>query len=73
MQGYNAQAIVNPNQIVLACEVSQDAGDVQLYEPMNDKLTQSLTAAGITAEIELELADAGYCSEHNLTAPAPTA
>ena len=71
VQGYNAQAIVNPNQIVLAREVSQDAGDVQLYEPMNDKLTQSLTAAGITAEIELELADAGYCSEHNLTAPGP--
>ena len=71
VQGYNAQVIVNPNQIVLACEVSQDASDVQLYEPMNDKLTQSLTAAGITAEIELELADAGYCSEHNLTAPGP--
>ncbi len=71
VQGYNAQAIVNPKQIVLACEVSQDAGDVQLYEPMNDKLTQSLTAAGITAEIELELADAGYCSEHNLTCPGP--
>lgn len=71
VQGYNAQAIVNPKQIVLACEVSQDAGDVQLYEPMNDKLTQSLTAAGITGEIELELADAGYCSEHNLTCPGP--
>ncbi|HEY3771351.1 MAG TPA: transposase [Solirubrobacteraceae bacterium] len=69
VQGYNAQAIVNPKQIVLACEVSQNAGDIQLYEPMNDKLTQTLTAAGITAEVELELADAGYCSEHNLTAP----
>ncbi len=71
VQGYNAQAIVNPHQIVLACEVSQDAGDVQLYEPMNDTLTQTLTAAGITAEVELELADAGYCSEHNLTCPGP--
>lgn len=71
VQGYNAQAIVNPKQIVLACDVSQHAGDVQLYEPMNDKLTHTLTAAGITAEIELELADAGYCSEHNLTCPGP--
>ncbi len=35
VQGYNAQAIVNPHQIVLAGDVSQDAGDVQLYEPMN--------------------------------------
>ena len=71
VQGYNAQAIVNPHQIVLACDVSQDAGDVHLFQPMNDKLTQTLTAAGITAEIELELADAGYCSEHNLTCPGP--
>jgi transposase len=71
VQGYNAQAIVNPKQIVLACDVSQNAGDVQLYEPMNDRLTQTLTTAGITAEIELMLADAGYCSEANLTCPGP--
>ncbi len=71
VQGYNAQAIVNPHQIVLACEVSQDPVDVQLYAPMNHKLTRTLTAAGITAEIGLELADAGYCSEHNLTCPGP--
>jgi transposase len=71
VQGYNAQAMVNPKQIVLACDVSQDAGDIQLFAPMNQKLTETLTAAGITAEVELELADAGYCSEHNLTRPGP--
>lgn len=71
VQGYNAQAIVNPQQIVLAVGVSQDPGDVHLFEPMNDKLTQTLTAVGITAEVELELADAGYCSEANLTCPGP--
>ena len=71
VQGYNAQAIVNPHQIVLACDVSQDASDVQLYEPMNQTLTRTLTTAGITAEIGLQLADAGYCSEHNLTCPGP--
>ena len=71
VQGYNAQAIVNPQQIVLAVGVSQDPGDVQLFEPMNNKLTQTLTAVRITAEVELELADAGYCSEHNLTCPGP--
>ena len=71
VQGYNAQAIVNPHQIVLACDVSQDASDVQLYEPMNQTLTRTLTTAGITTEIGLELADAGYCSEHNLTCPGP--
>ncbi len=71
VQGYNAQAIVNPQQIVLACEVSQDRGDVQLYQPMNDRLAQTLTAAGIPNEIELILADAGYCSDTNLTSPGP--
>ena len=71
VQGYNAQAIVNPKQIVLAVDVSQDVSDVQLFEPMNDALTQTLTAAAITAEVELELTDAGYYSEHNLTCPGP--
>jgi transposase len=71
VQGYNAQAIVNPKQIVLAVDVSQNVGDVQLFEPMNDTLTHTLTAAGITGEVELELTDAGYCSEHNLTCPGP--
>ena len=61
VQGYNAQAIVNPHQIVLACEVSQDPVDVQLYAPMNHKLTRTLTAAGITAEIGLELVDGHRC------------
>jgi transposase len=71
VQGYNAQAIVNQDHIVLACDVSQDANDVELYQPMNERLTQSLQAAGITPEVELELADAGYCSEANLTTPGP--
>jgi transposase len=71
VQGYNAQAFVNPKQIVLAVQVSQNANDVELYEPMNDQLAQTLAAAGITDEVELELADAGYCSEHNLTCPGP--
>jgi DDE family transposase len=71
VQGYNAQAIVNQHQIVLACDVSQDAGDVELFGPMNDTLARTLAAAAITAEVELVLADAGYCSEANLTSPGP--
>jgi len=71
VQGYNAQAIVNQRQIVLACEVSQDTGDAQLYQPMTNTLAQSLADAGITTNIDLILADAGYCSEANLTCPGP--
>jgi len=71
VQGYNAQAVVNQHQIVLACDVSQDAVDVQLYQPMTDALDRSLPAAGIAGEIDLILADAGYCSDANLTTPGP--
>jgi transposase len=69
VQGYNCQAIANQHQIVVACHVSQNAGDVQLYEPMNTLLISTLTRAAITVELALILilADAGYCSEHNLT------
>jgi transposase len=71
VQGYNAQAIVNQHQIVLACDVSQHHGDVGLYQPMTHALTQTLSAAGIQNEVELVLADAGYWSEENATAPGP--
>lgn len=70
VQGYNCQAIVN-HQIVLACDVSQSATDITLFEPMNRTLHSTLNAAGISDPVQLELADAGYCSEHNLTCPGP--
>jgi transposase len=71
LQGYNAQAIVNQHHIVLACEVSQDTGDAQLFEPMIARLKRTLTAVGIADPVELALADAGYWSEHNATCPGP--
>jgi transposase len=71
VQGYNAQAIANRHQIVLACDVSQDCGDVLLYAPMMTALADTLAAAGITAAPTLALADAGYWSEANATAPGP--
>jgi transposase len=71
VQGYNAQAIVNQHHIVLACEVSQDTGDVQLFEPMIARLQHTLAAAGVAESVELLLADAGYWSEQNATAPGP--
>lgn len=69
VQGYNCQAIANPQQIVLACEVTQDANDLQQYEPMINRMQETLTRAGILEAVELALADAGYWSEHNATCP----
>lgn len=69
VQGYNAQAIVNQHHIVLACQVYQDASDAMLYQPMAAVLDAALQGAAITAAVELTLADAGYWSEENATAP----
>jgi transposase len=71
IQGFNAQTIANTNHIALAVDVSQNANDIELFAPMNDKLTHTLTAAGITEQIGLALADAGYDSDANLTCPGP--
>lgn len=71
VQGYNAQAAVNGNQVVLAGTVSQNANDVELYQPMVTALSEALRAAGITDPVALILADAGYWSEDNATAIGP--
>lgn len=72
LQGYNGQAIVNRHQIVLACAVTQDANDIEQYEPMLEGLECNLNSAGIPQQqAGLMLADAGYCSEANLTAEGP--
>jgi transposase len=71
VQGYNCQATANANQVVVACEVSQDANDVGLYEPMVGKTEENLAAVGVTEPVGLVTADAGYWSEDNATAQGP--
>jgi transposase len=64
---YNAQAVVDEqHQVVLAAEVTQEAGDVHQLVPMIEKTAENLAAAGIEASPEQCLTDAGYCSEDNL-------
>ena len=72
VQGYNAQAAVCANtQVVLACLVSQNANDVELYQPMVAASATGLLQAGIDGSVALFLADAGYWSEANATAEGP--
>lgn len=71
VQGFNAQAAANANQIVVACDVSQDANDVGLYEPMVQMSQENLAAVSITDPVGLVTADAGYWSEDNATADGP--
>jgi transposase len=69
VQGYNAQAAVNEIGIIVAAEVFDDPNDVELFTPMLDALQRTAT---VTGPVGVILADAGYSSTKNLTAPGPT-
>ena len=67
VQGYNVQAVVSQDQIIVAVGVTQEANDVQQLEPMLDTMERTLEAAGIEDRPRTALADAGYWSEANVT------
>jgi len=67
IQGYNAQAVVTKNQIILAAEVTTQANDVNQLEPMLNKAQAVVEEVmGEDKILGVALADAGYCSEANL-------
>ena len=71
VQGYNAQAVVTAEQIIVAAEVTQQANDVQQLHPMLAQAQENLQTIGHAQAIQTALADAGYCSEANLTKAVP--
>jgi len=71
LQGYNAQAVANENQVILAAEVTNDQNDFGRLHPMIAATKESLAAAGITEPAGVLLADAGYCTEDNLADLGP--
>ena len=60
MQGYNAQAAVNENHIVIAAEVTVESPDFGHLEPMVKATARELQNAGVTESPEVVVADAGY-------------
>jgi hypothetical protein len=60
IQGYNAQAVVNEQQIVVAAEVTVDSPDFGHLEPMVDAAQAELSRAGVSEAPDVVLADAGY-------------
>jgi transposase len=68
VQGYNAQAVANQEQVVLAAEVTDDQNDVGQLHPMIEATEASLAEAGIDERPEKLAADAGYASEENFAA-----
>jgi transposase len=66
VQGYNAQAVVNQDQIIIACAVTQEANDVRQLHPMLDLTQTNLATVGVAGPVDVLLADAGYWSEKNI-------
>ena len=66
VQGYNAQAVVTPGQIVLAADVTTEANDVRQLTGMLDQAQANVEAVvGEDAVLGAAVADAGYWSQAN--------
>jgi transposase len=70
LQGFNAQLVVTDDHLILATGITQ-SGDRDQFVPMMERAVRNADIFLGGAEIGLMLADAGYCSQHALTAPGP--
>lgn len=73
LQGYNAQAVVSEDQLIVAAQVANQAADSKQYQPMVQAAERNLEASARTnsAGIGIVLADAGYWSTNNAAAKGP--
>lgn len=80
VQGYNAQLAASADHFIIAADLVQDPGDVEQLQPMTSRTVHTAELlhphrpAGVPATdttIGVVLADNGYCSDANLTAPGP--
>ena len=69
VQGYNAQAAVSEDQIIVAADVTNAANDSTMFVPMVEATEANLEAAGRIEAVAAYVADAGYWSVPNLTHP----
>jgi hypothetical protein len=60
VQGYNAQAVVTLDQIVIAADISTESLDTASLQPLIELACSELQAAGVTEQPGIALADAGY-------------
>jgi transposase len=66
IQGYNAQAVVNEQQIVIAAEISTNAPDFSHLRPMLETTLRELDQAGVTEMPTVAVADAQYWNEQHM-------
>jgi transposase len=65
-QGYNAQAVVNERQIVLAAEVTVSSPDFGHLQPMVEATNKELEAIGVSETPAVAVADSGYWHEDQI-------
>ena len=65
-QGYNVQAVVTEEQIVLAAAVSASSPDFGHLEPMVRATKRELQAIGVTETPGVAVADSGYWNEQQM-------
>jgi transposase len=66
IQGYNAQAVVNEQQIVLAAEISTNAADFSHLRPMIETALSELKGASVSDKPTVAVADAQYWNEQHM-------
>jgi transposase len=87
IQGYNTENVTSQDELIIATELTDDPVDMAWFEPMMqaaqdaaDLIEAHRPAPGPGPDpgsssqdggIAMALADAGYCSEANLTCPGP--
>jgi transposase len=67
VQGYNAQVVASPEQVILATQLSQSHNDADQLEPMITLAAETLREAGIDEPIGIMLADGGYWNSSAIT------
>jgi hypothetical protein len=65
VQGYNAQAVVDEGQIVLAAEITNSPGDFSNLDPMITTTLAELARVGVSERPQVALADDGYWNEQH--------
>jgi transposase len=70
VQGYNAQAATNEQQIVIAAELTNSSADFGQIQPMVSAARRELHAAGVTDVPGVVVADAGYWHQVQIQALA---
>lgn len=66
VQGYNAQAVANEAQIVLAAEVTNNTTDFSQLAPMLEATLAEIEKAGVSERPQVAVADAGFWNEQHI-------